>query len=103
MMYVVAVLPLICFLEDSHQWIQNWYADDSSCIGELYIICKAMVYRLLYIIKINIVICRLLQLNSQIGSSYQLEELHMQTKKLLRGYRIAGKFGGCKIWRINLF
>jgi len=35
MMYAVAVLPLIRSLEDSHQWIQNWYADDSSCIGEL--------------------------------------------------------------------
>jgi len=35
MMHAVAVLPLICSLEDSHQWIQNWYADDSSCIGEL--------------------------------------------------------------------
>jgi len=34
-MYAVAVLPLIHSLEDSHQWIQNWYADDSSCIGVL--------------------------------------------------------------------
>ena len=35
MMYAVAVLPLIHSLDDSHRWIQNWYADDSSCIGEL--------------------------------------------------------------------
>jgi len=35
MMYAVAVLPLIHSLEDFHQWIQNWYTDDSSCIGEL--------------------------------------------------------------------
>jgi len=35
MMHAVAVLPLICSLEDSHQWIQDWYADDSSCIGKL--------------------------------------------------------------------
>ena len=35
MMYAVALLPLIRSLEDSHRWIQNWYADDSSCIGEL--------------------------------------------------------------------
>ena len=34
-MYSAAVLPLVCSLEDSHQWIQNWYADDSSCIGKL--------------------------------------------------------------------
>jgi len=24
MMYTVAIIPLICSLEDSHQWIQNW-------------------------------------------------------------------------------
>jgi len=35
MVYAVAVLPLIHSLEDPHQWMQNWYADDSSCIGEL--------------------------------------------------------------------
>ena len=35
MMYAVAVLPLIHSLEDSHPWIQTWYPDDSSCIGEL--------------------------------------------------------------------
>jgi len=35
MMYAVAVLPLVRSLEDSHQWIQNWYADNSSCIGKL--------------------------------------------------------------------
>ena len=38
MMYAVALLSLICSLEDSHQWIQNWYADDSSCIGELFFV-----------------------------------------------------------------
>ena len=35
MLYAVAVLPLICSLEDSSEWVQNWYADDSSCVGEL--------------------------------------------------------------------
>ena len=35
MIYTVALLPLIHSLEDSHRWIQNWYAEDSSCIGEL--------------------------------------------------------------------
>ena len=35
MLYAVAVLPLICSLEDSCEWVQNWYADDSSCVGEL--------------------------------------------------------------------
>ena len=35
MLYAVAVLPLIRFLEDSCEWVQNWYADDSSCVGEL--------------------------------------------------------------------
>jgi len=34
MMYAVAVLPIIHSLQDSYQWIQNWYADYSSCIGE---------------------------------------------------------------------
>ena len=23
------------FLEDSDEWVQNWYADDSLCVGEL--------------------------------------------------------------------
>ena len=27
--------PLICSLNDPQQWIQNWYADDSSCIRVL--------------------------------------------------------------------
>ena len=35
MLYAVAVLPLIRSLEDSCEWMQNWYADDSSCVGEL--------------------------------------------------------------------
>ena len=35
MLYAVAVLPLICSLEDSCERVQNWYADDSSCVGEL--------------------------------------------------------------------
>ena len=35
MLYAVAVLPLIRSLEDSCEWVQNWYADDSSCVGEL--------------------------------------------------------------------
>jgi len=37
MMYAFAVIPLICSLEDSHQWIQNWYVDDTSCIGEMMV------------------------------------------------------------------
>ena len=37
MMYAVSLRPLICSL-DSHRWIQNWYADDSSCIGELFFV-----------------------------------------------------------------
>ena len=35
MLYAVAVLPLIRSLVDSCEWVQNWYADDSSCVGEL--------------------------------------------------------------------
>ena len=35
MMYAIAVLPLIHSLNDPQRWIQNWYADDSSCIGVL--------------------------------------------------------------------
>ena len=35
MPYAVVVLPLIHSLEDSGEWGQNWYADDSSCVGEL--------------------------------------------------------------------
>ena len=36
----VAILPLIHSLENSHQWIQNWYADESSCVGELLSVRK---------------------------------------------------------------
>ena len=35
MLYAVAVLPLIRSLEDSCDWVQNWYTDDSSCVGGL--------------------------------------------------------------------
>ena len=35
MMYGAAILPLIQSLENPYQWIQNWYANDSSCIGKL--------------------------------------------------------------------
>ena len=35
MLYAVIVLPLIRSLENSCEWVQNWYADDSSCVGEL--------------------------------------------------------------------
>ena len=31
----VAILQLIHSLEDSDEWVQNWYADGSSCVGEL--------------------------------------------------------------------
>ena len=34
MMYAVPVFPLTHSLVYSHQWIQNWYDDDSSCIGK---------------------------------------------------------------------
>ena len=33
LMYSIAVLPLIYSLTDGSRWHQNWYADDSSCIG----------------------------------------------------------------------
>ena len=36
----VVILPLIHSLENSHQWIQNWYADESSCVGELLSVRK---------------------------------------------------------------
>ena len=35
MMYSVSVLSLIRSLIDRDKWNQNWYADDSSCIGKL--------------------------------------------------------------------
>ena len=35
MLCAVAVLQLIHSLEDSNKWVQNWYADGSSCVGEL--------------------------------------------------------------------
>ena len=35
MLYAVPVLLLIRSLEDSCEWVQNWYAGDSSCVGEL--------------------------------------------------------------------
>ena len=38
MMYAVALLPLIRSLAVSHRWIQNWYANDSSCIGEVFFV-----------------------------------------------------------------
>ena len=33
LMYSIAVLPLIHSLSNNSRWHQNWYADDSSCIG----------------------------------------------------------------------
>ena len=35
MLCAVAVLQLIHPLTDSDEWVQNWYADGSSCVGEL--------------------------------------------------------------------
>ena len=35
MPYAVVVLPLNHSLEDSGELVQSWYADDSSCVGEL--------------------------------------------------------------------
>ena len=35
MLYAVAVLPLIRSLKAPGKWIQNWYADDSSCVADL--------------------------------------------------------------------
>ena len=43
MLYAVAVLPLIHYLEDYDERVQNWYADDSSCVGELSSACKEVV------------------------------------------------------------
>ena len=39
-LYAVVVLPLIHSLEDSDEWVQNWYTDDSSCVGELSTVMK---------------------------------------------------------------
>ncbi len=35
LLYSVAVLPLVHSLIDCDKWKQNWYADDSSCVGGL--------------------------------------------------------------------
>ena len=35
LMYTAAVMPLIKSLSNPSNWIQNWYADDSSCIAKL--------------------------------------------------------------------
>ena len=35
LMHAAAVMPLIKSLSDPSNWIQNWYADDSSCIAKL--------------------------------------------------------------------
>lgn len=34
LMHAIGVLPLIRIL-NSKDWIQTWYADDSSCIGKI--------------------------------------------------------------------
>lgn len=35
LMYAVVVLPLIRLLSDRAKWLQNWYADDASCLAEI--------------------------------------------------------------------
>ena len=35
MLCAVVLLPLIDCFEESDEWVQNWYADDCSCVGEL--------------------------------------------------------------------
>ena len=35
MLCAVAVLQLIYSLKDSDEWVQNWYAEGSSYVGEL--------------------------------------------------------------------
>ena len=32
--YAIGNLPLVKALKNSSKWIQNWYADDGSCLGE---------------------------------------------------------------------
>ena len=32
--YAIGNLPLIKTLKNLSKWIQNWYADDGSCLGE---------------------------------------------------------------------
>ena len=32
--YAIGNLPLIKTLKNLSKWIQNWYADDGSCVGE---------------------------------------------------------------------
>ena len=40
MLGAVAVLQLIHSLEDFDEWVQNWYADSSSCVGEVSSVWK---------------------------------------------------------------
>ena len=39
LMYAAAVMPLIKSLSNPFNWIQNWYADYSSCIAKLTYLC----------------------------------------------------------------
>ena len=39
LMYTVALMPLIKSFSNLTTWIQNWYADDSSCTAKLIDLC----------------------------------------------------------------
>ena len=40
LMYAAAVMPLIKSLFKPSTWVQNWYADDSSCTAKLTHLCE---------------------------------------------------------------